>query len=274
MKPSRLPQPKPRGRGTAGSAPTTIPGAGPQGNPVLTGVPAYKAGVFTNPAKNPPGTFQRFTGAVGNLAGATATETRIYQEIFAAEGGVDVAPNGASSGITRTTLNDTIDRRRFGAVPRGTRPDQLTIDQRAAFYRAYFDDVLGETAVGLAKQRNINPGTVEGHDLLNEVSNPFAAAAIADALFHHGRGAGTRVIQQAIVDVRPGSLKDIDGRMGPKTFEALQRIVADPNMMPLLLNALATRRAELLRREARRRGQSAAGGDLNRVEHFRSSGVR
>jgi lysozyme family protein len=238
-------------------------------------VPAYKSGVFTNPAKNPPGTFQKFTGAVGNLAGATATETRIYQEIFAAEGGVDVAPNGASSGITRTTLDDTIRRGEFGAVPQGTRPDQLTIDQRAAFYRAYFDDVLGAAAAALSTGRGPQGPTLKGHDLLNEISNPFAAAAIADALFHHGRGAGTRVIQQAIKDVNPTDPIGIDGKIGPKTFEALLATVSDPAKMAPLLDALAIRRAQLLQHEAsRQRRQSAAAGDLARVKHFRFERVR
>jgi len=271
--PSRLPKPKPQGPTVPGPAPATILGGGS----VLPGVPAYKSGFFTNPANNPPGTFQRFTGAVGNLTGATATETRIYQEIFAAEGGVDVAPNGASSGITRTTLNDTIDRQRFSAVPRGTRPDQLTIDQRAAFYRAYFDDVLGAAAAALSTGRGPQSALIKGHELLSQINDPFAAVAFADALFHHGRGNGTRVIQQAIEELDPsgpGDPNKIDGKMGPSTLKNFQRLAADPTKRSALLNVLSKKRAQLLQREALRRGQSVAQGDLDRVEHFRFSAVR
>lgn len=78
-------------------------------------------------------------------------------------------------------------------------------------YRGYFADVLG---------------SVGGSGALARIGDEDAAAAFGDTLSRHGRKGGTEAIQRAITAVAPGAVT-VDGRMGPATFGAYDRLARD-----------------------------------------------
>jgi lysozyme family protein len=162
--------------------------------------------------------------------GISGPEARAFQEIFAAEGGRREDPRGAaSSGITQGTLDDLIARGKVGGITSGTRPSQLSPDQRVDVYRGYFEDVM--RGVG-------------GSGALARIGDEDAAAAFGDTLFRHGRKGGTEAIQRAINGVAPGAVT-VDGRIGPATLGAFDRLAHDPATRRRLLDALADERTKL-----------------------------
>lgn len=199
--------------------------------------------------------------AFNRLPGLSASEHRTYMETFAAEGGSDVNPtNGATAGITRTTLNDLIDRSKVTGIPKGTAPKALDRDERARVYRAYFDDALH---------------TADGSKALGALNDPEAAAAFGDTLFRHGRRGGTEAVQNALNTVTAGAIA-VDGKMGPATFGELRAVIADPISRRQFLDALAAERKEAaIREEMRRNGLGRAAaikavqGEFTRFDHLR-----
>ena len=97
----------------------------------------------------------------------------------------------------------------------GMRPDQLTPEQRIAFYQAHIDDVLRSSPVD--------------HGVLDRIGNDDLAAAVGDTLFREGTP-GIRMIQKSINDWRNTNglaLIGEDGAFGPQTLDALRHIGAD-----------------------------------------------
>lgn len=135
------------------------------------------------------------------------------------------------------------------------RPNQLSIPERAAVYRHYFDDVLASTAR--------STGAASGSRVLDKVGNAGAAAALDDTLFRHGRAGGARLIQRAVNSTAGAGTVTEDGKMGPATFEAFRRLVQDGESRTRLLDRLAT-----LRKETGEPGEAA------RFDHFRFSAQR
>lgn len=202
-------------------------------------VPAYRRWVFADRADD----WAAWIVAVDRLPAIEGCERRAYLEIFAAEGGCRVDPRGpAASGLVPATLDELIARRRLRHVAPGTPPARLSLDQRAAAYRGYFDEVLA---------------AVSGHAALARIGDPAAAAAFADTLFRHGRRGGSRLIQQAIAGVDGGGLS-IDGRQGPATLAAYCRLAAAPATRRRLVDALADARLA-----------ATHGGERARFDHFR-----
>jgi hypothetical protein len=170
-------------------------------------------------------------------------EARAYHEIFAAEGGLREDPlSRAASGLLPATINALVAAGRLIEVPSGLPPRRLSVRQRAAAYRAYFDDVLR---------------TIGGHHAFLRIASVPAAAAIADTLFRHGGRGGTRLVQRAMVAVEPSDCA-VDGRLGPRTFDLFCRLAADPARCRALLDRLADARL------------GATGGrERPRIDHFR-----
>ncbi|TAN65370.1 MAG: hypothetical protein EPN20_07665 [Magnetospirillum sp.] len=203
----------------------------------IADVPAWKASVFAGQ----PGAWQGFNTAVTGLPEPGDAEAFSYGEIFAAEGGVAVdRKTFASSGIMPATLDAL--RGRIPGLGGGIAPANLTYGQRAAFYRAYFDDALR---------------SVGGHRALEAAGNPFAASALADTLFRFGASGGTRLLQSAMDKVMPGGV-GIDGRMGPGTFGVFREFASDPARRGPLLEALYNVRKSQL-----------SGREEDRNQHFR-----
>ncbi|ARJ64899.1 hypothetical protein WV31_04020 [Magnetospirillum sp. ME-1] len=202
--------------------------------------PAWKAEVFANQ----PGAWRGFTGAVAGLPEVGDAEAFSYGEIFAAEGGIAVDPTSrykTSSGITIGTLRDAM-----AGVPglEGiATPNLLTLPQRAAIYRDYFDRALR--------------GVDGGHRALEAIGNPFAASALADTLFRFGPKGGTEMIQRALDQVMPGVV-GLDGRMGPGTFGVYREFATNPATRGQLLDALQ-----------RIRSKKLDGLEEDRNQHFR-----
>lgn len=204
-----------------------------------TAPPAWKADVFAGQ----PGAWDGFNTAVAGLPGIGDAEAFSYGEIFAAEGGIAVDRDSrrkTSSGITIRTLTDAMK-----GVPglKGTAtPNLLTLPQRAAVYRDYFERGLR---------------TVGGYKALEAVGNPFATSALADTLFRFGVGGGTKLIQQALDQVMPGVV-GADGHMGPGTFGVFREFVSAPTTRGRLLDALY-----------RVRSKQLDGLEEDRNQHFR-----
>jgi hypothetical protein len=225
----------------------------------------------------------KFDGAIGNLDGVTDTERFAYKEIFDAEGDILTdEKTGASSGITRKTLREA--QKKVPELAGLKDPTDLTINQRAAFYRWYFDDAL--KGVG-------------GHAALDEVGGKDTAAAVADTLFRHGQDVGSRAVQEAVNDVidklpeerrRELGLDhvDVDGVIGSRTFSAIQTIVGNGSDAGFR-HALSLRRLEpavqdkvneaeqekgrtLTPEEIRHGNFSPDRGDIERFRHFRFEG--
>ncbi|MGQ0664773.1 MAG: hypothetical protein ACT4P2_14575 [Pseudomonadota bacterium] len=115
------------------------------------------------------------------------TERFAYAETLAAEGGLKVDSNGASSGITRSTLRDAQESRRIPEIRGVGTPADLTPAQRLLVYKWYFDTQALKEVGGSAR--------------LVEIGNPFTAAAIADVLFREGGARGAGFIRNAIQKV-------------------------------------------------------------------------
>ncbi|MFO1128842.1 MAG: hypothetical protein U1E66_10495 [Rhodospirillales bacterium] len=202
-------------------------------------VPAYRAAVFAAQ----PGLWSAWTAAIHALPSISAQEARAYQEIFAAEGGWrEDRQSGAASGLLPATIEALVAAGRLPGVAPATPPRRLSLCQRAAAYRAYFDDVLR---------------SIGGHPAFPSIASPLAAAALADTLFRHGGRGGTRLVQRAVVAVAPAACA-VDGRMGPKVFALFCRLVADAGGCVTLLERLADARLA-----------ATGGGERPRFDHFR-----
>jgi hypothetical protein len=157
-------------------------------------------------------------------------------QIFAAEGGTAKDPAGsASSGILKDTLDDA--RKRVPGLENVKTPSDLTIDQRVAVMKDYFD-------------RNMS--TIGGAKALDVIPSPEAAAAFGDTIYRHGSGDGAKAIQRAIRLVAPERV-EADGKMGPETLKAFNEMARDPKTRGALLDALGEQRDVLtLRKESER----------------------
>jgi hypothetical protein len=228
--------------------------------------PAYKAKAF------PDADWRHWIGALSN-AGLPPVQARVYQEIFAAEGGSNINPkNGAKSGITQETLNLLVGHGLVPGIRSGTLARDLTISQRVEAYNAFFRNVL-----------QFAPGKERA---LDAIGDPEVATSFAYTLFHHYAGERERAIQGAVNDVVPGRLAE-DGVIGRQTIDAYAELARDPSTRRQLLNALADRQEKLLYVEAARKdkkdrkdrdvnhaeaakeGVAVDQGDLDIVKHLR-----
>ena len=180
------------GNGKLELAASTHPNSAPTppvsvGTPVLPGppktppqVPLYRNQVIARQGNEWPKQHEAFS----RLKGISYSEHFAYMETFAAEGGSDVnTSNGATAGITQSTLDDLIDRGKIIGIPKGTAPKLLKRDERAQVYRVYMDDALNH---------------VGGSQALRDLTDAYAAAALGDTLFRHGRTGGGEIVQRAI----------------------------------------------------------------------------
>jgi len=215
-------------------------------------------------------------------------ERQVYWDIVSFEDVEDIDDSGSGppvrSGLTKKTLDRLLGHRDketgewvpgvgSGFAEPGTPSIDLTKEQQAEAYRDYMDDVFErmENVTGLA-----------GHQHIDAISDQYAARALADTMFRHGRNRGVRLAQQAIVDVAENaqspartrqamadlaekakldSLADlpVDGGMGPQTYMVYDGLAVDPAARDALLDALAKYR----------KLDKSQSGDVVRAEYFR-----
>ena len=185
--------------------------------------------------------WKRWNDSINNLPNVSSAEAARYRDIFAWEGGEDASPSTDDfSGIKPDTMQRAIDDDYLPETYRNKRPKDLTPDERAIVYRYYFDDTLGTI-----------DGSIDGHRILDHLPDERLGKAFADTMFTHGRGAGATIIQQAIENVSPGSLRTdegdgVDGKMGPNTFKAFKKLADDPDKRRELLDALRDTRINFI----------------------------
>lgn len=209
--------------------------------------PAITRDVFRNPNLNPPGTWDGFNREAAALPSASAAERFAYGEIFGVEGGVGTnAGTGASSGIMPSTLDWA--RNAAPGVANVERPEDLTLEQRAAIYRAYTNNEF--------RHFGGDPKTAAPR-ALESIGDPHAAAALADTVFMHGTPQAVPAIQKAINNVQPGRVRE-DKILGPDTVRAWGELARNPDTKGPLLDELA-----------RLRGNLRGSESTTRIDYFR-----
>lgn len=203
--------------------------------------------------------WHRFVAALESLPEITALRRFVFAEIFGQEGGMAVGAAGevnlgsggarsigaqnAIGGVTRMTLAEAI---AAGAAPEDATRDSVTPEQIARIYEFWF-------------ARNLAP--IGGAQALEEIADPFAAAAFADTLFWQGATSGARTLQAAI-----GGAVTQDGVLGPLTRDAYIRLARDSDTRGILLDTLAAHREDW--------AIAAGQHDAARIAHFRYTAER
>lgn len=188
----------------------------------------------------------KFNDAVGKLPGISDNERFIYGQLFAAEGGNAIDPNsGASSGITKQTLEDARAANVVPGLAKVKSPSTLNADQRAGIMRWYFDTWMAQAG---------------GHAALDKIDDQLAAGALADTMYRHGNSAGTKLIQQAINQVNGNKALAVDGGMGMETLAAYTNLLSAPESRNQLLHKLADLR-----------DTATEGKESARINHYRPS---
>ena len=98
---------------------------------------------------------------------------------------------------------------------------------------------------------------------MDRIGNIKAATALADTVFRFGTGGGARIVQQAINEIAPGTIKAIDGKMGPETLTAFTRLASNPSTLARLLDEIS-----------RTRTRETRGAERDRNDHFRFPRLR
>ncbi|MDK9720704.1 MAG: hypothetical protein OEL53_05920 [Rhodospirillales bacterium] len=199
--------------------------------------PAWKKEVLNKQHKD----WEMFNRSLDDRHDLGENQKFTLAQIFAAEGGTAKDPaSSASSGILKDTLDDA--RKRVPGLENVKTPSDLTIDQRVAVMKDYFDR---------------NTSTIGGAKALDVIPSPEAAAAFGDTIFRHGSGDGAKAIQLAINAVEKDKVS-YDGRMGPETLKAFNELARDPKTREKLFDFLSRERLSLTR-----------GQEAERMDHFR-----
>lgn len=154
------------------------------------------------------GKWDEFAKAIDKLPGATETEKFAYMMIFGVEGMMKVDDDGTSSGIKPSTLNDYIDSGKFvlgkDRIIKG--PVDLTIEERAEFYRVHFDENL-----------------LGGHNALNKLGDKETAAAVADVVFQFSPSGAKTIFTMALEELNVKTTKE---HSKPSKDEIWDKLVA------------------------------------------------
>lgn len=225
-----------------GTGATTGPSAPSSPAPDRSTPPAYQASVF----QQQPGAWDKFNAALDRLPGASDTEKFVYGQTYGAEGGNAVDPaSGASSGILRSTLG-AAQKAGVPGLAGITDPKDLNADQRAQIMRWNADQAF----------RTVDRSQ-PGHNVLDAIGDPYAAAALHDTMYRFGNSGGAEIVQQAINDVQKGRVVQ-DGQMGPGVLQAYREMVQNPATRPQVLDKLGDERSQKLQDD-----------EVSRNEYFR-----
>jgi len=187
-------------------------------------IPKNKTELFKGREKE----WKDFHDSTGKL-GVGEREREAYMGVFGQEGGLQKDSNPKSltaSGITQGTLNDLINRGKIKGIDKDTPPYKLTTDQRAQFYKSYFNDKLH---------------SVGGSEALNQLPDRHAAQTLADTVYRQGQDGAAESIQSAANRVKLGIVAT-DKKFGPDTFKAYKTLTDDSKTRDQFYKALAEER--------------------------------
>ncbi|MBF0283213.1 MAG: hypothetical protein HQL51_02010 [Magnetococcales bacterium] len=161
----------------------------------------------------------------------TAREKYIYMMLFGVEGGLRVGDKGTASGIDPGMLQAMIGQGKFTPDHSITGPADLTFNDRARFYRAYFDEVLGRFG---------------GHSIFSRLGDDKTAAAVADIAFQYTPGGAEWVYQHGLSLWNLGSVSSQKpGGMSKETWNNILTVTAQPTKLAGFRSAMATARERL-----------------------------
>ncbi len=185
------------------------------------------------------------------------TKKHVYRNVWAAEGGLKKDPSGSAvAGILDKTLADAKKNPKFADRLKDIEtPSDLKDHPELVpdIYDAYFDENLKE---------------IGGSAGLDKVGNKYAAAAMGDTVFRHGRYGGAKILRNAVDDVLESQGKEplkIDlsnGEelvVGEKILGGYSQLAKNPATLGPLLDAVA---------EGRKKDKTEK-GDLLRADYFR-----
>jgi hypothetical protein len=197
----------------------------------------------------------------GSLGDAGHKEKFAYSVIGHAEGDTPDAStdplNPSVAGISGGLVRELAPK--IPGFDSRARPDQLTPQQRAQIYRAYFDRELSDAF---------------GHDTLEEIGHSGVAAFVADTIFREG-ARGKRMIQDAINSVLDAQRQrgtnventDTSGRFNLETLYTLNKIIENGDDRQKLLREIK------LRRDTRHTAPNTWKGEALRTQHVFELGV-
>ncbi len=160
------------------------------------------------------GKWQEFSRAIDKLPNVTESEKFRYMMIFGVEGMMKVDKDGTTSGIQPATYWDNVEEGNFTPDPGHTvnNPEDLNIEERARYYRAFFQDKLFRFG---------------GYGSLESMGDMETAAAVADVVFQYSpRGADT-VFRKALGDMDAKPMEK--NQISYNTWNKLISKAEDPN---------------------------------------------
>ncbi|MBF0284882.1 MAG: hypothetical protein HQL51_10540 [Magnetococcales bacterium] len=212
---------------TGGSSGNQSPAAAEPLQPTLE-MPPYVV------ARNdiPPSVWAAFAAALDRLPGITEREKYVYMMIFGTEGELNVDKDiGTSSGITPSVLASIIRQNKFKPDHPISGPKDMTLAERARYYRAIIDERLRSFG---------------GHAIFSRLGDDKTAAAIADVMFQLSDGAAEWVFQEAmsIWGMGSDSIKQKPTFMTGNTRNNVLAVAADPPKRGTFRDAIAVARTK------------------------------
>ncbi len=105
----------------------------------------------------------------------------------------------------------------------GTKPEDLSAEDRTRIYRHYLDDEFPK---------------IGGHEILSQIGDQKGATALADGMIRLGHGDAAEGIQNAMKSIEPNTPVS-DKTFGSKTLATYRRLLNDPATRDRFLNAVA-----------------------------------
>lgn len=242
-------------------------------------IPAYKSEYLTR--KDDGLSWGRFQEALhDNDLMLGLTERFVFPQIFAAEGGFEMAPGGSAVG---GIMNDTM-----GALLKDKRDDpfvqKLRADCKLQLAGRSPDELTGGLSPDLLPRLYVYDldkrfrALPQGRRALEDVGNHYAAASMADTLFRFGDRGGAHILAAAVNKLSKGKegftpIQNPD-LVGPVIFKAYSDLAKNPATLQPLLDAVAEERGNAVAKQAQLpKFQKFAGsliaGEAKRSEHFR-----
>lgn len=201
--------------------------------------PAYRKEVFQGKRRQE---WEDFYRNVENRKDLSQGEKRMIQDIFAAEGGMDVhSGSGAFAGVLPSTLEKHIEQ---GKVPDivakhgdKVKNTDLDADDLVEIYKSHLNDSMSSAIKGYNDR---NPkAQVDATKLLEKLGDKVGGA-VADTLFKNAGKEGSEIIIKAINKTLPQANKLASpSGFGSETYSALEKISRDKGKSKAFLESLA-----------------------------------
>ncbi|MBF0139906.1 MAG: hypothetical protein HQL74_06470 [Magnetococcales bacterium] len=148
------------------------------------------------------GKWQEFSRAIDKLPNVTESEKFRYMMIFGVEGMMKVSSNGTASGIQPETYRSYVNQGFFKPDPGHTvnEPKDLNIEERARYYRAFFNGKLSNLDGDNKLRKEERPTSLSGCRLLDSLGDMKTSAAIADVIFQFSPRGADAIFRTALGD--------------------------------------------------------------------------